>query len=82
MAYGWNFCKCMLVYLDCTKYDEMNIHFSHSQKHSPTEYGMNRIHNLSTGHTKEFGYISDCSWKLLKIHFILFYAIFIIFKIS
>ena len=40
------------------------------------EYGMNSIHNLFTGSTKEFGYISDYTWKWLKVHFKLFYTIF------
>ena len=42
----------------------------------PTEYGMNTIHDLSTGHTKEFLYICDYGWKLLEPHFMLFYANF------
>ena len=26
--------KCILVYLDCTKYKEINIHFCQTQKHT------------------------------------------------
>ena len=28
---------CMLIYLERTKYNEMNIHFSHAQKHVPNK---------------------------------------------
>ena len=42
----------------------------------PIEYNMNTINNLSTGPHKKFGYVSDNDWKLLKIHFKLFHAIF------
>ena len=44
----------------------------------PTEYGMNITHNVITfvqGHAKEFGYMRDCGWKWLKVHFKLFQAI-------
>ena len=28
--------------------------------------------------TKEFGYTKDYGWKMLKVHFVLFYAFFLI----
>ena len=34
----------------------------------PTKYGMNTIHNLLTGHSKEFGYIGSYRKKLIKIY--------------
>ena len=41
-----------------------------------TEKGMDGIYNLSTAQHKMFGYMSDCFWKLLKAHFLLFYVNF------
>ena len=41
-----------------------------------TEYGKNSIHDLPTGQSKNFGYMSDYSSKLLKLHFLLFYEFF------
>ena len=40
----------ILEYLDCIKYAEINLQFFHAQKHAA--YGMNIIHNLSTGQLK------------------------------
>ena len=40
-----------------------------------TEYGMNMIRHFSTGpYLKEFRYVSEYGWKLLKVHFV--HAIF------
>ena len=68
---------CALVYLDSTKCNEIVLYFCPGQKMQTIEYGMNSIHDLGVqGKTKEFGYMSDYGWKLLKLHFLLFYAIF------
>ena len=37
---------------------------------------MYSIHNLSTECVKEFGYVSDNGWKMLKMEYNLFYANF------
>ena len=54
--------------------------FSHAQKPAViinnNRLWMNYIHNLYTrGQAKEFGYLSDCGWKFLKLHFMLLYGI-------
>ena len=38
---------CVLVCLDCTNYNEINVHFPHAQKHI-TNRILYTIHNLST----------------------------------
>ena len=46
--YGRNF---LLMHLDCTKYDEMNIHFCHGEKHASNKI-LYIILKLSTGPRK------------------------------
>ena len=41
-----NFLLLHLVYLDCSKYSEINIHFGHAQKHGMNMYEYHS--NLST----------------------------------
>ena len=77
MACGRNFLLVHLIHLDCTKCNETNIHFFHAQKHVTCRIWCEYHSYFVDGDTqKVFGYICDNGWKRLKVHFMLFYAIF------
>ena len=64
MANIWNFLLLILIYLDYTNYNEINICFCHDQKHANYKIWDKYNHDLSTGQHKR---IWKYKWLWLEI---------------